>query len=174
MNESWMLPREALDFMLTHVAAGLTVVEFGSGHGSQILADRFRLISFEHDEEWLGVTSSNYIHASIQSNHYSDLEGETGWYEVKTVVDNWPEKVACVIIDGPPGAIGRAGIFSIIHLLSKVPIILVDDVDRPQELKLSKTLAEQLDLQMKICDVEKPRQSGTNRRYAILSRGNEI
>ena len=169
-----MLPREALDFILTHVAIGSTVVEFGSGHGSELLAERFRLISFEHDEEWLGVTSSHYIHASIQSNHYSDLEGETGWYDAKTVIDNWPKDIDCVIIDGPPGAIGRTGILSIIDLLREVPIILVDDVDRPQELKLSQTLAEQLDLQMKICEVEKPRQSGTDRRYAILSRGDKI
>jgi hypothetical protein len=169
-----MLPREALDFILTHVEVGSTVVEFGSGHGSEILAERFRLISFEHDEDWLGVTSSHYIHAPIQPNHYSDLEGENGWYEFKTVVDNWPKEIDCVIIDGPTGVIGRTGILSIIDLLREVPMILVDDVDRPQELKLSQTLAEQLDLEMNICEVEKPRQSGTDRRYAILSRGDKI
>lgn len=166
-----MLPREALDFILTHVEVGSTVVEFGSGHGSEILAERFRLISFEHDEDWLGVTSSHYIHAPIQPNHYSDLEGENGWYDVKTVVDNWPKETDCVVIDGPPGVIGRNGILSILDLLKEVPILLVDDVDRPNELQLCYSLAEKLDMGIKICEVEKLRHSGTKRRFAVLQRG---
>ena len=61
MDESWMLPLEAVAFVLEHVEPGSVVVEFGSGHGSQVLSEHFELYSFEHDEAWLSVTSSTYI-----------------------------------------------------------------------------------------------------------------
>ena len=53
MNESWMLPKEAMEFILEHVEPGSVVVEFGSGHGTEVLSKHFDLYSFEHDEAWM-------------------------------------------------------------------------------------------------------------------------
>ena len=170
MDESWMLPQEAVAFVLEHVEPGSVVVEFGSGHGSEALSKHFDLYSFEHDEAWLGVTSSTYIHAPIKENQYATEAGEMGWYDLEIVRKNWPKGAQCVIVDGPPGFIGRAGISSILDELSHVPLILIDDIDRPAELQLSLRLSEQLGYSQNICDVEKPRQSGSKRRFATLTR----
>ncbi len=170
MDESWMLPKEALDFVIEHVEPGAVVVEFGSGHGSEALSKHFDLYSFEHDEAWLGVTSSTYIHAPIKENQYATEAGETGWYDVEIVRQNWPKGAQCVIVDGPPGFIGRAGISSILDELSHAPLILIDDIDRPAESQLSSRLSEQLGYSQNICDVEKPRQGGSKRRFATLTR----
>ena len=110
MDESWMLPREAVAFVLEHVEPGSVVVEFGSGHGSQVLSEHFDLYSFEHDEAWLGVTSSTYIHAPIVENKHAAEAGEKGWYDLDVVKQHWPADPRCVIVDGPPGFIGRCGI----------------------------------------------------------------
>jgi hypothetical protein len=170
MDESWMLPKEALEFVIDHVEPGSVVVEFGSGHGSEVLSKHFDLYSFEHDEAWLGVTSSTYIHAPIVENQHATEEGEKGWYDLEIVKQNWPKDPQCVIVDGPPGFIGRTGILSMLEELASVLLILVDDVDREAELQLSHMLSTRLDRIQTTYDVEKPRQGGSNRRFATLTR----
>ena len=44
MDESWMLPQEAVEFVLEHVEPGSVVVEFGSGHGSEMLSQHLTSI----------------------------------------------------------------------------------------------------------------------------------
>lgn len=170
MDESWMLPQEAVEFVLQHVEPGSVVVEFGSGHGSEVLSKHFDLHSFEHDEAWLGVTSSTYIHAPIEENQHATEAGETGWYDVEIVRQNWPKDVQCVIVDGPPGFIGRTGILTILDELRDVPMILVDDIDRQAELQLLDKLSTRLDRIQTTYDVEKPREGGSKRRFAMLTR----
>lgn len=170
MDESWMLPLEAVAFVLEHVEPGSVVVEFGSGHGSEVLSEHFDLYSFEHDEKWLGVTSSTYLHAAIVENQHASQAGEKGWYDLDVVKQHWPANPQCVIVDGPPGFIGRTGILSILEKLRDVPLILVDDVDREAELQLSHALSTRLDRVQTTYAVEKPREGGTNRMFATLSR----
>ena len=170
MDESWMLPQEAIEFVLEHVERGSVVVEFGSGHGSEVLSKHFDLHSFEHDEEWLGVTSSNYIHAPIVGNQYATEAGEKGWYDLDIVKQHWPTNPQCVIVDGPPGFIGRTGILSLLEELACLPLILVDDIDRQAELQLLHTLSSRLDKIQTTYDVERPREGGSNRRFATLTR----
>ena len=165
-----MLPQEALEFVLEHVEPGSVVVEFGSGHGSQVLSEHFDLYSFEHDEAWLGVTSSTYIHSPIVENKHAAEAGETGWFDVEIVRKNWPKDVQCVIVDGPPGFIGRTGILSILDELASASLILVDDIDRQSELQLLQMLSTKLDRIQTTYDVEKPRNGGSNRRFATLTR----
>ena len=40
MNKGWMLPIEAFEWVEKNIPEGSTVLEFGSGDGSQRLADR--------------------------------------------------------------------------------------------------------------------------------------
>lgn len=171
MDESWMLPQEAVEFVLEHVEPGSVVVEFGSGHGSEVLSEHFDLYSFEHDEAWLGVTSSTYIHAPIVENQHATEVGEKGWYDLEIVKQRWPENPECVIVDGPPGFIGRTGILSMLDELASVSLILVDDVDRAEEMRFCTVLSERLNFDQTIHLVNKPRKNGSQRRFAVLSRG---
>lgn len=170
MDESWMLPQEALEFVLEHVEPGSVVVEFGSGHGSQVLSEHFDLHSIEHDEAWLGVTPSTYIHAPIVENQHATEAGQKGWYDLNVVKQHWPPDPQCVIVDGPPGFIGRTGILSMLDKLASIPLILVDDIDRQAELQLLQMLSTKLDRIQTTYDVEKPREGGSNRRFATLTR----
>ena len=55
MNSDWMMPDEIFAWLEENVEKGASVLEFGSGHGSLKLAQRFKLISIEHNPDWLAV-----------------------------------------------------------------------------------------------------------------------
>ena len=71
MNPGWMLPKAAVQWIEKNIDAGENILEFGSGDGSQQLAENYELFSIEHDVNWLGKTQSTYIHAPIVSNRTS-------------------------------------------------------------------------------------------------------
>lgn len=166
-----MLPEEAIEYVLEHTRRGDCVVEFGSGHGSQRLAQHLELHSVEHDPIWVGISTSTYILAPIVANTNASQFGQQGWYDENIVQSAWPPSPTCVIIDGPPGSIGRHGVLSVLHLLQDVDFILVDDVDRPSESSLVELLAERLSMLYSTHDVVKPRKDGTKRMFAVLQRG---
>ena len=116
------------------------------------------------------MTPSTYIHAPIVENQHAAEAGEKGWYDLDVVKQHWPTDPQCVIVDGPPGFIGRTGILSILDKLRDVPMILVDDIDREAELQLLQMLSTKLDRIQTTYDVEKPREGGSNRRFATLTR----
>ena len=167
-NENWMLPAEAFAWIEANIPKHSTVLEFGSGDGSQRLANRFDLWSIEHDEHWIGKTKSNYVMAKIIHNPVSEKAGEEGWYD-PIFFERIPQKVELIVVDGPVGTIGRSGL---LHHLEKLPhfrYIMVDDTDRPKEQHLSQQLAELLNLEREVIDTEQQKYSGDRRRFDILS-----
>ena len=135
ISEGWMLPEEVFDWINGNVVAGSLILEFGSGNGSKILSKKYDLISIEHDKKWLNMSIGRYIHAEIIENHYSTEFSQKGWYNSEKITD-LPSSVELIIVDGPPGEIGRAGILDFLNNLPTAKWILVDDTDRPDEKAL--------------------------------------
>jgi len=138
-NRNSMAPREIWDFLAPRLAgrAG-TFVELGSGHGTAnllaALPHGMPLISVEHDRKFVGlVRGTTYVHAPLRG----------GWYDAGLVARRLPPpgEIAAVLIDGPPGGYGRAGVLKHLELFGNAPIVL-DDVHRPAELSLAKILGE--------------------------------
>lgn len=131
---SWMLPPEAFDFLAARLPPfGAGIVELGSGEGTARLRQFGTVCSIEHDEQWLRPAAPGghkYIHAPIAD----------GWYDPKAIRGRLPESYACLVVDGPPGAIGRLGMLKHLDLFLPVPL-LVDDVNRPAEMELARCLA---------------------------------
>lgn len=128
---SWALPPEAFWFLGSRLGDRAVVLELGSGEGTERLVRMARKVySVEHDEAWLGKYGSTYIHAPIVD----------GWYDRAALEGKLPEHPDCVIVDGPPGAIGRQGMLRHLDLFGSAPL-LVDDVHRPSEMELAKCLA---------------------------------
>ena len=70
-----------------------SILEFGSGEGTNELAKYFTVTSVEHDFNWLGVCpSSKYIHAPLQSN-----EDGTQWYSTDVLKDKLPKEVDIIL-----------------------------------------------------------------------------
>lgn len=134
MSADWMLPDEAVEFISRRVKPHWTIVELGSGKGSKALANlvpQGRLFSVEHDPTWVGVCgSSTYIHAPIRN----------GWYDADILREQLPPRYDCIVVDGPPGGIGRMGFLKNLELFRDVPII-VDDAHRKPEFELAVAVA---------------------------------
>ena len=168
MSEGWMLPMETFAWIRTNLALGSRILEFGSGHGSHLLSKEYELWSIEHDEEWIGITDSNYIHAEIIDNSVSKQCGEVGWYN-PSFFDDIPSKFDLIIIDGPPGTIGRSGILNHLDKLPSTKWMIIDDTDRSSESALVKSIVEHLSpSSIEVIESDHTREEGTPRAATIL------
>ena len=145
MSEGWMLPGEVIAWINDNLPKGCTIVEFGSGHGSVALSSRFNLISVEHDENWLNLSNGTYVHAKIVQNPISNQHKQTGWYDPESLV-NLPDFADLIIVDGPPGDIGRIGLLHHLALLPRSNYWVVDDTDREAEAILLENLVSEFDV----------------------------
>lgn len=120
-----------------NVERGGSILELGGGLVStRLLHKRFRLFTIESDTRYLNLFSSTYIFAPLD---------DSGWYD-RTAIDRakLSPMVDLLIVDGPPGHVGRQGIIQFHYCLPKAKFILIDDTDRQAEFKLSIDLAAKL------------------------------
>jgi len=144
-NEGWMLPQEVMDWIVENIPEGGRILEFGSGHSSIALAEKYDLWSVEHDFEWSGISGGKDILAPITTNPTSTQNGEQGWYD-PTFLTQLPSSVNLILIDGPPGSIGRSGILEYVDALPDSDFIIVDDTDRPPENNLMVQMRQRMNL----------------------------
>ncbi len=136
---SWVLPDEAFEWLEPRLRTlgDLTVVELGSGAGTERLLRMVapgRLLSVEHDTAWLDRFSSNYVYAPIVD----------GWYDHEVLERTIPGLIGALIVDGPPGAIGRKGLLRHLKIFGAPPM-LIDDVHRADELELARHISRTFD-----------------------------
>ena len=128
----WSLQYKTLQLMRVLAANKGSILEFGSGEGTNELAKHFTVTSVEHDFNWLGVCpSSNYIHAPLQSN-----EDGTQWYSTDILKDKLPKEVDIIFVDGPPGFIGREPFIDNLDMMPVYKFLILDDTERESERKL--------------------------------------
>ncbi len=140
MKSSWALPPEAFDFLAPRLEAlewtGGYVVELGSGEGSARLSGlcKGRLVSIEHDPAYVAAyqAQGQIVHSPIVD----------GWYEPTCISHAIARlQVTALVVDGPPGRIGRAGLLDNLDIFpARVPMLL-DDVHRPAERDLALAIA---------------------------------
>ena len=163
-----MLPDEVMDWIYATLPENSTILEFGSGEGTVELSSRYEMISVEHDQNWLALSGGNYIHASIVQNSISTKFNQKGWYDAEKL-KNLPSFVDAVIIDGPPGNIGRIGILAHLELLPAFTYCIVDDTDREPEFMLLEKLTSVLDFEDQIEITSSSRRgNGMPRKATVL------
>lgn len=129
----WGITKELYEFICDTVTPGRVIVELGSGVGTKKLAERYRMVSVEHDLRFLGRYDTEYIFAPITD----------GWYDAKMIQRGLPQEYDLLLIDGPPKVIGRAGLVDHFGIFrSDVPVVF-DDLHRPLEQKLVRQIAGQ-------------------------------
>ena len=119
---------EVLYEILSLVKKNELVLELGSGAGSAELIKYFKLCSVEHDLKWLNKYHKNYIYAPILD----------GWYNCNILKNKLPKDYKLILVDGPPGSIGRKGFLKNIELFDINVHMIFDDVNRIDELNLLK------------------------------------
>ncbi len=167
VNQGWMLTPEIMSWIDDNIQPDSVILEFGSGHGSIKLAERYKLWSIEHDSAWIGLSESTYVEAKIIDNPFSTKYGERGWYDFESI-SKVPDSVELIIIDGPPGEIGRSGI---LHHLGELPTskwILIDDTDRGPEKILADELIKHLSIQSTVEIISELRRHDNSKRKTTI------
>lgn len=114
-----------------------TILELGSGEGTGRLAEKYQMISVEHDKEYLDKHKSDYIHAAIVPN------GRHDWYDAGIIEKKLNGKqYDLLLVDGPPGHVGRLGMLDHLDLFDLSVPIIIDDVQRSAEHHLMSELAK--------------------------------
>lgn len=141
------IDREVYEWLLVNLPKGSTILELGSGAGTQELSKHWKMYSIEHDPEWVGhCKASEYIYAPIRL--YSEPKKHR-WYNVAALKNSLPKKYDLILIDGPLGSIGRMGFVYNLDLFdTRVPII-VDDTNRKQEMNLAIEIHRRINKPMK-------------------------
>ena len=166
MNPGWALPSKAFQWIENNIPFGRNIVELGSGHGSLRLSKNYRLWSIEHDEAWLHISPSNYIHAEIIPYSVNGLEGS--WYNPEKIEQALPKEYDLLIIDGPPSSVGRNGVLVYQDLFDWSGYILIDDTHRPQDKLLADQIASEKSLnQIHFSEFFEP--ADVHRQFTILT-----
>lgn len=138
-NPNSMMSLEAAEWIRAHarhLGRG-SVVELGSGHGTarlvESMPDGLNVVTVEHDSRFVGlVEGARYIHAPLIG----------AWYDAKVLEEQLPERetIKALLVDGPPKR-GRSHVLKHLDLFPKDVPVLVDDVNREEELELLKAFA---------------------------------
>jgi hypothetical protein len=140
-SEAWTIPAALWARIQGDLRPGMRTLETGSGLSTKLFLDAgCRHTSLEHDLAWAKKLAMVFP-ACETAVCWRPLTGEPPWYD-------WtpPGKpFDLVLIDGPPGPIGRGGIERVIdRLVHERTILYLDDALRPEEAALSERLARRL------------------------------
>lgn len=155
--DSWSLDPLTHKHIGEILPLGSTIVELGSGKGTEELAEHYTVYTYEHDKKWL-----IYEHHPNITQIYAPVKN--GFYDRDILIRTLPVEYDLLIIDGPPGHIGRGKFIDHIDLFNIDVDIIVDDVGRPDELEFLKRLIEYLGRQAVVYSVSQ------GRRYAHIER----
>lgn len=127
----WAIGEALFNWIKTNLPAGSKILEFGSGQGSAALSETYNVTSVEHDERWLNAYEGiNYVWAPIVD----------GWYDT-SLFDELSNDYDLILVDGPPGTIGRSKILDYFGRLNPDAIVIFDDTDRDDEQILASSFA---------------------------------
>ena len=168
-----MLPEKAFRIIDERITKGKNIVELGSGEGTKRLSERFNVISIEHDENWISQLENTHIFAPIISNEISTSFGEEGWYDISQKNKLIPKKIELLLIDGPPGWIGRSGILGNTWLIHRARHILIDDTDRNAESELTTQILKLTNGSIEEFSADELNGRGEPRRFSWIKRGAE-
>ena len=161
---AWELSPNLLRDIYSLVPEGSTILELGSGASTAILSHKYKMISVEHDAEWVGKYNSKYIHAPIKEYKPTrKFGGDSFWYDAEVLKKELPKyKYDALIVDGPKGS--RVGIWKYKELFDWTVPTFVDDVQRTSVLTLVKLLCNRNQIEkIVIGDIGEPKH------YAVLN-----
>ena len=162
----WAIQESCFNLIKEILPEGKTILEMGSGFGTDALSKHYNMISVENQTEWIGTYKSNYLEVPIKeyttsyietkglfklkSNAYTapDLPGEDrptqkGWYDYKILTKKLKGlKYDLILIDGPNGRIGRGGFLKHLDIFNTNVPMIFDDINREAERQMMIKVSE--------------------------------
>jgi len=173
-NKRWSAnPGFAKQMIELAAATDRPILECGSGYTTFLLGHLasqcdVEVWTLEHNEKWHAYVSRALERADLYRinvcltplRDYGDFD----WYDAAAL--DLPDAFGLVVCDGPPGKTrgGRSGFFPVMRQrLAADCTILLDDVQREDEMELAQSWAESGGFSLALTDSE-------NKQFAILSR----
>tara|TARA_Y100000310_G_scaffold308422_1_gene351526 strand:- start:485 stop:1018 length:534 start_codon:yes stop_codon:yes gene_type:complete len=152
--DGWSITEICFNYIRDLLPDGGTILELGSGFGTDILSKYYKMYSIENDKKWVDEYNSTYIHAPIvfydDNTEFSVPEGiprQRGWYNpdiVKTFLAKI-EKYDLILVDGPNGGkYGRGGFYKYLDLFNTDVFIIFDDINRESERILIEKVSKKI------------------------------
>ena len=69
----WAIQESCFNLIKKILPEGKTILELGSGHGTDALSKHYNMISIENQPEWVGVYNSHYIEVPIRSYSHTQI-----------------------------------------------------------------------------------------------------
>lgn len=151
-NHGWMVsPMEmtanikTIEYIISNFR-GSTILEFGSGQGTELLSKHFKMISIEENEDWVGKYDSEYLHAPIKDD----------WYDIDLVNEFLKDKTYdLVFVDGPAGG-KRSKMYELLKeeklQINKDVWFIFDDMDREDDLVGAIAISKLLNRKLQVTD----------------------
>ena len=138
-----------------HLKKGSSILELGNGEGTEYLSRWYTMHSVEHDPYWMRY-NTHYIKAQIID----------GWYSVDVLKKELPKiEYDLLIIDGPPGTIGRFKFIENINLFNIDVPIVIDDTTRKDE----SLIADYITLKLKTRKGIEFSEQSTSRKFTVIA-----
>lgn len=148
--DGWSIEQVIVDWIYNNIPENSIILELGSGYGTADLVKKYKVYSVEEDKKWLNlIPDSNYIYAPLKDN----------WYDISFIEKIDPD-YKLLLIDGPAGG-NRYGILKHIKSFYNGATIIVDDAERPDDLKVIKELCSMLNKSYII-------KTGNKKSFAII------
>ena len=148
-DPEWAIAQSTFDYIRSILPDGKTILEIGSGWGTDFLAKHYKMYSIESNKDWVDKFQSNYIYAPIKmydSNYKSpDIIDNFGWHDpdiIKAEIKNI--KYDLILIDGPEGRIGRGGFYKHLDFFNTSVPMIFDDIGREAEMELLKKVSQKV------------------------------
>lgn len=124
----WHINPDVYAFIKNNLSSGSTILELGSGWGTEVLSKDYTMYSIEHDERFVGKYKTTYIHAPMVE----------AWYDKSVLEANVvPLKGSyqMILIDGPIGneSNGRIGFYENRDLFDLDLLLVFTDTNREGE-----------------------------------------
>jgi hypothetical protein len=133
-SSDWSINRDLVEFLLTFLPQDSTILELGSGKGTEILSSIYKMYSIEENINFVDIYDSHYIFAPIKD----------GWYDVDILRKEISDiKYDAILIDGPAHG-ERLGFYDWIHLFKTDCVMIFDDIDRPDDLKTMELVSQRV------------------------------
>lgn len=149
----WAIQESCYNFIKQILPEGKTILELGSGLGTDYLSKHYKMYSIENYKEWINKYNSTYIYAPIKMYNDEwttpDLPGEgspkqIGWYDPEIVKNNLPVDYDLILVDGPNGSFGRGGFLKHLDWFNTNVPMVFDDINREPDRLLMVEVAKKI------------------------------
>lgn len=154
----YSISKECYDFIRELLPEGKTILELGSGLGTDLLSKHYTMYSIEDNKAWVNKFKSTYIHVPIKKydNEWTapSLPGvNNSWFDPNILKQKLTSDVKydLILVDGPSGFFGRGGFLKHLDLFNTNVPIIIDDIHR-EEMDLMIAVSERLNKPYKILD----------------------